>query len=118
MNLMLMIYLADIAGAITASSIILSGLLAIAFVVLVCVREDFKDRGKKPYSAFFPISADILASTFLLMAVITPSKKAIYAIAATQMSKEIAENPKVQELKDKALKVLSVKLDEMLTESN
>jgi len=105
MNVTIMLYLAGISSNI---SNFLWLLMTIGFAVILfgcIIKEEVIPHIKKLV---------VIAGVIGLLAALIPDKNTVYLMAAAEVGKDVASNPKVSTTMDKLFKVIDSKLDEQL----
>lgn len=88
-----------------------SAVVFLFIMVIMLTRNIDYDAGISNWWFVFVGSCSIVA---MLVAIILPTQKTAYAMAAAYTAQVIYENPKVQQLSEKAIAVIEQKLDEHL----
>lgn len=109
MNIVLLLYLADISNGISGflQAVSILSLTAGAIGIAGILEGDIK-------SKFYTL---LLMSTAILsgsLAVLLPSKEAIYLMASVKYSQELVAKPEIKQLGDKVLIILNEKLDSLI----
>lgn len=108
MTIITLIYLADIVKGLS----IVCALAGIFLLVCLLIRIiAYIDLNRGSLKNIVITGGAALLSLFL--AVLIPSKDAIYLMASVTLGKEVVEQPQVKELGSKVLTILNQKLDEM-----
>lgn len=109
MELITMLYIADLANSVCTFLMILS---LVSFFATIIAVGAYNGEHYKPalfYAKFLPKVA--VASA--VIACFIPSQKTIYLMLAVKTSQDIMNNPRIQELGSKALKIIDQKLTEL-----
>lgn len=109
MNLALLVYSISLINGI---NVIAALVLALSFSI-VCL---YLISTNKPtyYDIKYPIRLILIFSSVL---VLVPSEKTAYIMVAAYATEKIAEDPRVQEVGTKILKIINSKIDTYVTES-
>jgi len=111
MDLITVIYLADVVGGVTKLLLYittLSFLASCAFGIGVLY-----DTGIKIKTYFAILVFSIIIG---IITVAIPSKQAIYMMAGAKVVQDISKDPRTQQTMDKIYKIIDNKLDEQLNE--
>lgn len=111
MNLTLALYLVNILDRLSILTILVAiiGLISVIIGIIYIVEE--KDVALNVY----PILKKLALMTCVagILTVIIPNEKTMYLMMASSVTKEIAENPKFQEVGNRLYNIVNQKLDEL-----
>lgn len=122
MSLELMIYFASVAQSLKTLFMIAGviGTIAICFFIVITTFESFggyseedRERAKEIQKQF--LWAKLLFPALLVFGVLIPSERAIYTMAAVNVSKKVVESKDFQTMYSKVYKLIEEKLDDTLT---
>lgn len=115
MSLELLIYLAEVCNGLTTASILLTiFLFIVSLLTFAYSRERYLEKEDQTFFRKISVLSVSLALFFMTTAILVPSSRTIYAIAAVKMGKEISKNEKVLETSDKIYKLLNQELDKLI----
>lgn len=110
MNLALYIYLCDVVSSLSIMFAVLAAV--VGFVLFMALPASDGDILKwKPYWFFWS-----LPPVFVLFSCLMPSQKTMYAMAAAYYGEQAVKSDTFQKLNGKAMKLLEVKIDELIGE--
>ena len=113
MELALFFWLAGVSEGLGMALIFSSMCIIMAFAVAFTIHAEEGKKLPKCYKSLI-----FIGPFLLLVGVITPSKDTLYTMAAAYGVQSAIENPNVQRMAGKSMKLLENKLDEYLKESN
>lgn len=112
MDLVTMVYLADISGGVQFTAIVVALLLCLLSGTLLAAH--YESRGALSIKA--PIISGVFCLLFLMVGTLFPSKQGIYTMAAARGVEIAASSPDVKRLAGKSLDVLEKAMDGYLTQ--
>lgn len=112
MSTVLMVYLAGIAGSISAT---LFGVGFVSLIIYALLGGIAISDGVK-FERLHPKKTISAILTCLLISVLIPPEKTIYMMAVASIAQDIASNPKTIVTMDKVYKIIDKKLEEQLLE--
>ena len=110
MELITIIYLADIVKSLSFTCALFGLLFLISIPVYIIGALDTY----KEFNKMIAILLTFLSFLSISTAIFLPSKETIYLMAATKYSQEALKDPKVTEVMNKVYKVINLKLDSMI----
>lgn len=110
MELALLVYAISILNPISSLLITSAVVLLVGYPTIRCVMCDY---GEDPTFSKFIIGLGIF---FAVVASILPSEKTAYTMVGAYATQRVYEDPKVQQLSGKVLKVIEDKLDSYIEE--
>ena len=123
MELAFLVWVISTLGNISGFAAVLAciaGAISLILVINRSLHNDYALYGQapttKPGWGWASIWAAVSVVIFMFVAII-PSQKTAYIMVAAYATQQVAEDPKVQELGAKTLKLIENKLDEYIKES-
>jgi uncharacterized RDD family membrane protein YckC len=122
MNIGFLMYLADVAGdtdtIFFALALILSAATAITTFIMFALYEEGSDKEKENLGWLGKLWTRfaVAAFCFVMLCILTPSKKTVYLMAASSVTAEIAEQAKSTPEFEKLRKILNDSLDSYIPE--
>ena len=111
MELIGLLYLADVATYISVFIFVLG--LIVSFISLTGIADiPSSEEIRRKLVVIF-----IRGAALILLSILVPSQKVIYAYAGLTVVKEISTRPEVSEMYSKVIKIVNEKLDEQIKET-
>ena len=117
MDLALLVYGISVLNSLGAvSAVIATSSIAVAGISAIGYFSSYYESEQKTAGRFFKYSTIVLSIVTPIL-VIVPSEKTMYTMVGAYAAQKVAEDPKVQNLSAKVLKIVENKLDSYIEEA-
>lgn len=117
MDLAILVYVISVLPQLKTMLWLLGGVAGILLVIHIICYIDFSPTAEAEASSVKRIK--VYATTILLLAftqILIPTEKTAYTMVGAYAAQQVAENPRVQKMSEKVLKIIDSKLDTYVEE--
>lgn len=117
MDLAILVYVISVLSDLKTVLALLTGAVGILLVLSIIVYVDYSPTAEETAAAVKRMKG-LAASIVLLMftQILIPTEKTAYTMVGAYAAQQVAENPQVQKMSEKVLKIIDAKLDTYVEE--